>query len=350
MKFVDEVVIKAKAGDGGNGIVAWRREMYVPKGGPAGGDGGKGGDIVFVADNNAHSLLDFRYQSLLQAKNGQNGASKSMYGKSGEDIICKVPVGTQVFDEETGELIADFINNHQTEIICKGGKGGLGNIHFVSSVRQAPEIALDGLPGEEKKLRLSLKLMADVGLVGFPNAGKSTLLASVSAAKPKIADYPFTTLVPSLGVVSVSEESSFVMADIPGLIEGASQGLGLGTKFLKHIERVRAICHLVAIDLAQLEENDLIKRYQSIRKELYEFNQALTAAPELVAISKCDLKMPEVIAQIENLKNYLDKSETKYIEISSATGNGILELKKQLLILIKDVKDKPVKKFDPLNN
>lgn len=322
MRFVDEVKLYAKAGDGGNGCVSWRREKFIPMGGPAGGDGGNGGNVIIEADEGLHSLLDYHYVFKLEAQNGKNGQSKNKYGPIGEDVVAKVPIGTQAFDIDSGELIADFTTHGQREFICKGGSGGWGNTHFKTATRQAPEFAKPGLPGEEKNLKLSLKLMADVGLLGFPNAGKSTLLSRLSAAKPKIADYPFTTLTPQLGVVRVHENDSFVMADIPGLIEGASQGVGLGVRFLKHLERVRVLCHLIE------PGDDIWKRYQIIRKELAEFNPALTEVPELVVLTKCD-------TVYESQQNIFERKKIPVIEISAVTGHKIEELKMMLWDFVK---------------
>lgn len=335
MKFVDEVKIAAKAGDGGNGAVSWRREKNIPLGGPAGGDGGDGGNVVFIADENVHSLLDFRYSPEITAKNGENGRSKNQYGATGEDIIIKVPVGTQVWDCESEELVADFKTNGEQGVICKGGSGGFGNTRFSTATRQAPDFANPGLEGETKSLRLSLKLMADVGLLGFPNAGKSTLLSRMSAAKPKIADYPFTTLVPQLGVVFVDEGKSFVMADIPGLIKGASDGIGLGFRFLKHLERVRLLCHLVepqpdyfSADSEVDTTHTLIERYEAIREELRKFSPTLTELPEIVVVTKQDLlHADEERPELKDFLKYLKKRKISVLTISSATGEGIDPLK-----------------------
>ncbi|MES2504025.1 MAG: GTPase ObgE [Myxococcota bacterium] len=317
MKFVDEVKLYAKAGDGGNGSVSWRREACVPMGGPAGGDGGDGGNVILEGDENLHSLLDFHYVFQLVADSGENGRSKNCYGAIGEDVIRKIPVGTQVFDADTGEQLADFTAHGQRVVICKGGSGGFGNTKFATATRQAPDFAKPGLPGQEKNLRLSLKLMADVGLLGFPNAGKSTLLSRLSAAKPKIADYPFTTLIPQLGVVRGPDYHTFVMADIPGLIEGASQGIGLGVRFLKHLERVRVLCHLIE------PGDDLWQRYQIIRNELAEFNPELCDVPELVVLTKSDIVY-------ESQKDIFLKQNIPVMEISAVTGKGIDELRQKL--------------------
>lgn len=321
MRFVDEVKLYAKAGDGGNGCVSWRREKFIPMGGPAGGDGGDGGNVILEADEGLHSLLDFHYVFKLEGKNGQNGQSKNKYGSIGEDVIARIPIGTQIFDADNGELVADFTTHGQREVICKGGSGGFGNTRFKTATRQAPEFAKPGLPGEERNLKLSLKLMADVGLLGFPNAGKSTLLSRLSAARPKIADYPFTTLTPQLGVVRVHEHDSFVMADIPGLIEGASEGIGLGVRFLKHLERVRVLCHLIE------PGEDLWKRYQIIRKELLKFNPALVEVPELVVFTKLDINC-------ESNKKVFKTKKIPTLEISAVTGQGIEELRLKLWSMI----------------
>ncbi len=317
MKFVDEVKLYAKAGDGGNGAVCWRREACVPMGGPAGGDGGDGGNVILEADEGLHSLLDYHYVFKLEAKSGQPGRSKNQYGAIGADVISKVPVGTQVRDADTGDLLADFTTHGQQEVICKGGSGGFGNTRFATATRQAPDFAKPGLPGEEHNLILSLKLMADVGLLGFPNAGKSTLLSVMSAAKPKIADYPFTTLTPQLGVVRGPEYHTFVMADIPGLIEGASDGVGLGFRFLKHLERVRVLCHLIE------PGDDIWERYQTIRGELKKFNPELCDLPELVVLTKQDLGY-------ESQKNIFTKKKIPVMEISAVTRKGTDALRMKL--------------------
>jgi GTPase len=349
MKFVDEVKLYAKAGNGGNGCVSWRREKFIPMGGPAGGDGGDGGSILFQANEGVHSLLDFRYQPELFAKNGEKGRGKNQYGAKGPDVIGQVPVGTQIFDEATDELLADLTHHGQIEVICQGGSGGFGNTRFSSPTRQAPEFAKPGLPGEQKHLRLSLKLMADVGLLGFPNAGKSTLLSRLSAAKPKIADYPFTTLIPQLGVVEVPEGHSFVMADIPGLIEGASEGAGLGFRFLKHLERVRVLCHLIEPVPEYLAEGESVKnnpekifltRYKTIRNELKKFNPKLCKLPELVVLSKKDITNDEQKKSLRGLKIFLKKHEIPILEISSVTGEGLKTLTLALWKAITEVKQK----------
>ncbi|MDA0713046.1 MAG: GTPase ObgE [bacterium] len=346
MRFIDEVNLYAKAGDGGNGCVSWRREKFIARGGPAGGDGGNGGNVVLEADEDVHSLLDFRYQPRIIAQSGENGRSKNQYGKNGEDAVAKVPVGTQVFDLDTNECIADLTVNKERVTICKGGSGGFGNTRFTSSTRQAPEFANPGLEGQEKSLRFSLKLLADVGLLGFPNAGKSTLLSRMSAAKPKIANYPFTTLAPQLGVVSVDDGRSFVMADIPGLIEGASKGAGLGFRFLKHLERVRVLCHLIeptCNDIVSEEKNInsdkyLITRYETIRKELEIFSDTLCEVPEIVVLSKGDIVDDSQKKAITKLKAFLKKKNIAFLEISAVTGKNVKTLTLDLWMMIKQAK------------
>jgi GTP-binding protein len=286
-RFIDEAIIHVKAGDGGNGCVSFRREKYVPKGGPDGGDGGKGGDVYLVATSSKHTLLDFHYRRIFRAERGQHGRGKNQHGRSGKDLLIPVPVGTVVKDALTGEVLADLAEDGQKWLAARGGRGGRGNARFATPTNQAPRFAEDGEKGEERDLKLELKLLADVGIVGFPNAGKSTLISVISDAKPKIADYPFTTLVPQLGVVGVGTDRSFVVADIPGLIEGAHQGAGLGIQFLKHIERTRVLIHL--IDITSIELDDPFRPYQIIREELKNFNPDLVEKPEVVALNKIDL-------------------------------------------------------------
>jgi len=332
--FVDEVIIQARAGDGGNGAVAWRREAHIPRGGPAGGDGGDGGDVVFDCDDNVHSLLDFKFKPHLTARAGGAGRGKNQAGVGGAHAIARVPVGTQIFDADDGTLLADLTAAGTRFVACKGGSGGFGNSRFATPSRQAPEFAKPGLPGEARRLRLSLKVLADVGLLGFPNAGKSTLLSRVSAARPKIADYPFTTLVPQLGVVRVDDDMTFVMADIPGLIEGASEGAGLGIRFLKHLERVRILCHLVEIPL-ELAAGDasaaldgvLVERHRVLRGELAAFSEELAQLPEIVVVNKVDMlgdgARPEDHPAVRALRRALDESRTPLLFASTATGDGL---------------------------
>jgi Obg family GTPase CgtA len=317
--FIDEVEVTLKAGDGGNGVVTFRREKHVPRGGPNGGDGGRGGSIVLETDPHLSTLLEFRPGKVYRAARGGDGASGNQYGKDGGDLVLKVPVGTQVQDAETGEVLADLVHYPQTEVLAAGGRGGKGNSHFVSSVQQAPKFAEKGEPGEEKRVRLELKLLADVGLLGFPNVGKSTLLARVSAAKPKIADYPFTTLVPNLGVVRVSEESNFVMADIPGLIENASEGAGLGIQFLKHLERTRLLVHLV--DVSGMTGRDPLEDYRIINRELAAFSQDLAALPQVIALSRMDLVSDR--STLEPYVRFFEEQGLKVFPFSSVTGENV---------------------------
>jgi GTPase len=286
--FVDQVVIKVLAGSGGHGLIAFRREKFVPRGGPNGGDGGKGGDIVLEVDPHLHTLLDFRYRAQWKAERGQHGGGSGRTGRSGEDVIVRVPTGTEVEDVATGKRLADLVAAGERLVVARGGRGGRGNQHFASSTQQSPQVAEDGQPGESRELRLTLKLIADVGLVGFPNAGKSTLLASVSAARPKVADYPFTTLTPHLGIVKVGDYGSFVMADIPGLIEGAGEGKGLGLQFLRHIERTRVLLFL--IDCLDPEPD---RTLEVLRTELRRYSDAMLEKPYLVALTKVDLLPPQ---------------------------------------------------------
>lgn len=283
MQFIDQAEIQVQAGDGGDGMVAFRREKYVPAGGPAGGNGGHGGSVYLKAVENLQTLLDFRYARIFKAENGKRGGSKNMTGASGNDRLIEVPVGTVVYDAETEEIIGDLVANGQVLEVAKGGKGGLGNRHFLSNHNRAPEKALPGLPGESRMLRLELKLLAEVGIIGLPNAGKSTLISALSAARPKIADYPFTTLVPNLGVVRKPTGDGTVFADIPGLIEGAHEGLGLGHDFLRHIERTRVLLHL--IDATQ---EDPIAAYETIQNELAAYGRGLSDRPQILALNKVD--------------------------------------------------------------
>jgi GTP-binding protein len=328
VRFVDEVRVRAVAGDGGAGAVAFRREKYVPFGGPAGGDGGRGGDVVLEGDEGLSTLLDLTYARRIEAEHGKNGMGKDMYGRAGEDEIVRVPVGTQVFEDESGALLADITAHGQRVVICKGGRGGRGNIHFATPVDRAPRRAEPGEPGEQRELRLELKVLADVGLIGFPNVGKSTFVAAVSHARPKIADYPFTTLTPRLGVVEIGGGqrhggSHFVVADIPGLIPGASEGHGLGHRFLRHVERTRALLHLVTLDPAP--EREPLADYQVIRTELERFDPALAERPEVVAMSKADL--PEVRAAYPELRaRFLEELGVELQLVSAATHDGLDEL------------------------
>lgn len=318
--FVDQAKIYIKAGDGGDGAVSFHREKYVAAGGPDGGDGGKGGDIVFVVDDNISNLIDFRYKRKYVAEKGQNGGAKNCSGRNAPDLVVKVPRGTVVREIKSGRILAD-LSTDEPAIIAHGGKGGRGNAHFATSTRQIPKFAKPGFRGDEYEVMLELKLIADVGLVGFPNVGKSTLISVVSAAKPKIANYHFTTLTPVLGVVKIEEGKSFVMADIPGLIEGASEGVGLGHEFLRHVERCRLIVHV--IDVSGSEGRDPIEDFKAINHELENFSMELAEAPQIVAANKSDMATPE---QVERLRNYVEDQGLLFYEISAATTKGTKEL------------------------
>ncbi|MBQ7938037.1 MAG: GTPase ObgE [Oscillospiraceae bacterium] len=318
--FVDTAKIRIKAGDGGNGAVTFHREKYVNAGGPDGGDGGKGGNVVFVGDTNISSLIDFKYRKRYIAENGKNGSGSNMTGKSAPDLVIKVPVGTLIREASTGRILAD-ISDKEPHIVAKGGKGGWGNQHFASATRQIPKFAKPGFPGEEFEVTLELKLLADVGLVGFPNVGKSTLISVVSAAKPEIANYPFTTLTPVLGVVKMDAGNSFVMADIPGLIEGASEGIGLGHDFLRHVERCRLILHVV--DISAMDDRDPIDDYKQINYELEKFNPELAKRPQIVALNKADAAIEEMI---DEFNEFAEENGFKTYLISAATGEGVREL------------------------
>lgn len=318
--FVDQAKIYIKAGDGGDGAVSFHREKYVAAGGPDGGDGGKGGDIVFVVDDNISNLIDFRYKRKYVAEKGQNGGGKNCSGRNAPDLVVKIPRGTVVKEIKSGRILAD-LSTDEPAVIAHGGKGGRGNAHFATSTRQIPKFAKPGFRGDEYEVMLELKLIADVGLVGFPNVGKSTLISVVSAAKPKIANYHFTTLTPVLGVVKIEEGKSFVMADIPGLIEGASEGVGLGHEFLRHVERCRLIVHV--IDVSGSEGRDPIEDFKAINHELENFSMELAEAPQIVAANKSDMATPE---QVERLRNYVEDQGLLFYEISAATTKGTKEL------------------------
>lgn len=317
MKFIDRVKIYVQAGTGGNGTVAFRREAHVPKGGPSGGDGGRGGSVIFVATNSLSTLLDLRYYREYKAQNGEKGHAKKMHGADADDLVIRVPVGTCVYDDDTGNIIADLTKDSQRAVIAKGGRGGRGNARFASSRNPAPKICENGEPGEKFNLRVELKLLADVGLVGFPSVGKSTLLSVVSKARPQIADYHFTTIVPNLGVVQVKDGRSFVMADLPGLIEGASQGKGLGHQFLRHIERCRVIVHI--IDMSGSEGRDPYEDYVTINKELGEYEYRLLERPQIIVANKMDGDEAE-----ENLKKFKEKlGDQKVFPIIAPIHEGI---------------------------
>ena len=322
MMFVDEAHIAVRAGRGGNGICSFRREMFVPRGGPDGGDGGNGGDIVMTASHRLTTLLDLRYLNHYEAENGRHGGGSNCTGRSGEDLTITVPVGTIVSDDQTKETLVDFIEDGQTAIIAHGGRGGKGNSNFATSVNRVPTKCTPGTPGEERTLRLELKLLADIGLVGFPNAGKSTLIAAISAARPKIADYPFTTLIPNLGIVRLGSEGSFVVADIPGLIEGAHEGKGLGVQFLRHIERTAFLLHL--IDVSEWAPDDPVASFETLRRELAAYDGGLTTRPFAVVPTKIDvIGTSERLAQ---LQTYCRLNGYPCLPISAATNQGLADL------------------------
>ncbi|WP_239953057.1 Obg family GTPase CgtA [Pantoea sp. Z09] len=324
MKFVDEATILVVAGDGGNGCVSFRREKYIPKGGPDGGDGGDGGDVYLVADENLNTLIDYRFEKSFRAERGQNGQSRDCTGKRGQDIIVKVPVGTRVIDQGTGETLGDMTRHEQKLMVAKGGWHGLGNTRFKSSVNRTPRQKTMGTPGEKRDLQLELMLLADVGMLGLPNAGKSTFIRAVSAAKPKVADYPFTTLVPSLGVVRMDSEQSFVVADIPGLIEGAADGAGLGIRFLKHLERCRVLLHL--IDIAPIDESDPVENARIILGELEKYSDKLFNKPRWLVFNKIDvIGEEEAQARAKAVAEALGW-EDKYYLISAASRQGVQDL------------------------
>ena len=320
--FIDRVKIKVMAGNGGNGVTAFRREKFVPRGGPSGGDGGKGGDVWLESDENLNTLLHLRYNPEHHAERGRHGEGSNRHGRDGADVIVKVPVGTQVFDADSGELLHDFTDVSQRFLAAKGGKGGWGNAHFATPTRQAPRFHYSGRPGEERELQLELKLIADVGLIGFPNAGKSTLISVISAAKPKIADYPFTTLEPNLGVVDLGDFRTFVVADIPGLIEGASDGAGLGDRFLRHVERTKMLLHLV--DVSSLSGRDPVEDYEIINRELAKYNKELAERQQVIVAAKIDaLDEPD---RLESLRQKAADDRRDFLAISSVTGRGVKEL------------------------
>ncbi len=317
--FIDYAEIFVKAGDGGDGAVAFRREKYVPKGGPAGGNGGKGGDVIILADENLSTLLDFRYRKIYNAENGQPGGTSLKDGRSGKDIVIKVPVGTLIKDAESNEVITDLAKHQEKYIVVKGGKGGKGNANFATSTNQTPRFAENGKPGKEKKIILELKLIADVGLVGFPNAGKSTLISVISEAKPKIADYPFTTLEPNLGIVRYKDIGSFVVADIPGIIEGASEGKGLGLRFLRHIERTKILLFLI-----EATSEDIQKDFSTLFNELKSYSPSLAKKKKIVSLSKTDLINAKDLEKMKKKK--IKNADSSLLTFSSATKDGIDQL------------------------
>jgi len=336
--FIDRVKIKIKAGDGGNGVTAFRREKFVPRGGPSGGDGGNGGDVWLESDEGINTLLHLRFNPEHKAERGRHGEGSNRFGKHGEDAVIKVPVGTQVFDAESNDLLFDFTEPRQRFLAAKGGKGGWGNAHFATPTRRAPKFHYQGRPGQEKELQLELKLIADVGLVGFPNAGKSTLISVISAARPKIADYPFTTLEPNLGVVDMGDYKTFVVADIPGLIEGASEGAGLGDRFLRHVERTKLMLHLV--DVSSFSGRDPVSDYEIINRELAAYNVDLAARPQIVVATKIDaIDDPE---RLEDLRKRAVNDGKPFLAISSATREGVDQLLFEVVKHLDVLTEKPV--------
>lgn len=342
--FYDKAKIFVKGGDGGNGCVAFRREKYVPEGGPSGGDGGRGGDVIFRADEGLRTLMDFRYRRHYKAGRGQHGMGKGMHGRSGEELVVRIPVGTVIKLADSDEILADLVEHGAQFQAARGGRGGRGNARFASSQNRVPTMAENGEPGEERTLDLELKLLADVGLVGFPNAGKSTMIAAVSAAKPKIADYPFTTLSPNLGVVRVGEGTSYVMADIPGLIEGAHGGAGLGHEFLRHVERTRLLVHV--IDMGGTGDRDPVQDYEIINRELVLYSPALALRPQLVAANKMDL--PESAKHLERLREHIG-ADREIMAVSAVTGQGLSELTFRVARLLEELPiDQPAEQEDLL--
>lgn len=338
MKFVDEAVILVEAGDGGNGCVSFRREKYIPNGGPDGGDGGDGGDVFLIADENLNTLVDYQFQKSFSAGRGENGRGANCTGARGDDKQLRVPVGTRAIDNDTGEVIGDLLKNGQRLMVAKGGFHGLGNTRFKSSVNRAPRQKTDGTPGDKRYLRLELLLLADVGMLGLPNAGKSTFISKVSAAKPKIADYPFTTLVPSLGVVRLGEGKSFVVADIPGLIEGASEGAGLGHRFLRHLERCRVLLHLV--DINPIDGSSVVNNIKVIEEELKNYSPKLAQKDRWLVFNKCDtLTKEEADTIIMDTLTELNRLNEKYYIISAATGQNVDALCYDAWDLIETIKE-----------
>jgi len=335
--FVDKVKIRIKAGDGGNGVVSFRREKYVPAGGPDGGDGGNGGDIIFKVDPGMHTLMDFRYKRKFTAQSGEDGRGNRQTGKDGESVIIEVPPGTIVRDEQTGLVLADLRRPGETRILAKGGKGGKGNVHFATPTRQAPRFATKGGKGQERTVILELKSIADVGLIGFPNVGKSTILSVLTSARPKIADYHFTTLKPNLGVVEVRRGQSFIMADIPGIIEGAHEGVGLGIEFLRHIERTRILVHV--IDVSGIEGRDPLQDFHIINRELKEYSEELAKRPQIIAANKWDIPGSE--DNLQKLKEALEPEGYKVFPVSAAQNKGFEPLLNEIIHLLDELPEIP---------
>jgi GTP-binding protein len=328
VKFIDEAMITVQSGDGGKGCLSFRREKFIPRGGPDGGDGGKGGDIILSTTSRKRTLYQFRYQRHFKAKNGAHGQGKQKTGKKGRSLTIELPPGTLVIDADTGHLIKDLVDTGETIVILKGGRGGQGNTRFKTSTHRTPRFAQPGEPGETRTLKLELKLLADVGIIGLPNAGKSTLIAAISSARPKIANYPFTTLTPSLGVVQTDWAEPFVVADIPGLIKGAHQGTGLGIKFLRHIERTRILVHL--IDVSSIDPDDPLQEYQTINQELVMYDEKLVQKPQIVVLNKLDL--PGVRKAAEIFQSAVKDKKVAFI--SALTGQGLEQLKSQIVQLL----------------
>ena len=336
--FIDRVKISVKAGNGGDGVTAFRREKFVPRGGPSGGDGGVGGDVYLESDEGLNTLLHLRFNPEHKAERGRHGEGSNRSGKDGESHVVKVPVGTQVFDAATNELLFDFTEPGQRFLAAKGGKGGWGNAHFATPTKRAPKYHYNGRPGEERELQLELKLIAEVALVGLPNAGKSTLISVISAAKPKIADYPFTTLEPNLGVVDMGDFNTFVVADIPGLIEGASEGAGLGDRFLRHIERTKLILHLIDVSFGGTE--DVSEAYRTINRELKKYDPRLASRPQIVVATKCDsLDVPQ---RLDELRTIAADDGREFFAISSATRDGIDALVSRVSTLLREMREETI--------
>jgi GTP-binding protein len=342
--FIDRTKIRVQGGHGGNGVTAFRREKFVPRGGPSGGDGGRGGDVWMEADESLNTLLHLRYNPEHIAERGRHGEGSNRSGREGVDTVVRVPVGTQVFDAGTNELLKDFTEHGERWLAARGGRGGFGNAHFATSTNRAPRYHQEGSEGEERELQLELKLLADVGLVGFPNAGKSTLISTISAAKPKIADYPFTTLEPHLGVVDLGEFRTFVVADIPGLIEGAHKGAGLGDRFLRHVERTKLLLHLV--DVSSLSGRDAVQDYETINRELAAYDARLAARPQIVVATKLDaLDEPE---RLESLRRKAEAEGRPFYAISSATKQGVKELVSAVARSLDEINDAPERETNEL--
>lgn len=340
--FIDRARIRVKGGHGGNGVTAFRREKFVPRGGPSGGDGGRGGDVWLVADASLNTLLHLRYNPLHVAGRGMHGEGSKRSGHNGDDVEVRVPVGTQILDAESGEMLEDLATEGARLLAARGGRGGFGNAHFTTSTNRAPRYHQDGSEGEERELQLELKLLADVGLVGFPNAGKSTFISTVSAAKPKIADYPFTTLEPNLGVVDLGDFSTFVIADIPGLIEGAHEGAGLGDRFLRHIERTKLLLHLV--DLSSLSGRDAVSDYETVNRELAAYNPQLATRPQFVVGTKIDALQEQ--DRLEKLREQAEKDGRSFFAISSATGEGVKALINQVAAKLREIRESERDRLD----